>query len=384
LFKNLHSGSENMTISLSSGPRRQTSADRYDPALGAFISVDEPRASDRAPSGDLSGLRVGVKDLIDARGFVTTGGTGRYDAAPAAADAAIVAALRARGAHIVGKTNLNELAYGVSGYNPHFGVVINPKDRSRTAGGSSGGSAAAVASGVVDIAVGTDTSGSVRLPAACCGVYGFKLANRAVSMEGVTPFAQSFDSLGYFTADVADLQRVLGIDDLPELKGLRIGNLGVDLETPALPPEHWLVLREEVWAIQGARFESDPDAYGRDLQWKLRLPYDGVEAGRVVLSNWAQRFERGTADWDVLVGPVLDGAAPTIAAAKADYDRDEFLVGDRLLRHTPMYNELGWPALTCPTADGPVQIAARPGDEAAILAVAQSIGLQRDDTVTSH
>jgi aspartyl-tRNA(Asn)/glutamyl-tRNA(Gln) amidotransferase subunit A len=370
-----------MTISLSSGPRRQTSADHYDPSLGAFISIDESKPGDTASSGDLSGLRVGVKDLINARGFVTTGGTARFNPAPVAEDAAVVAALRARGAHVVGKTNLNELAYGVSGYNPHFGVVVNPKDRDRTAGGSSGGSAAAVASGVVDIAVGTDTSGSIRLPAACCGVYGFKLANRAVSMEGVIPFAHSFDSLGYFAADVADLQQVLGIQDLPELNGLRVGNLGIDLETPALPPEHWLVLREEVWAIQGARFESDPGAYGRDLQWKLRLPYDGVEAGRVVLRDWAQLFERSTADWDVLIGPVLDGAAPTIVAAKADYDRDEFLVGDRLLRHTPMYNELGWPALTCPTADGPVQIAARPGREAAILTVARSIGLQRNDTV---
>jgi aspartyl-tRNA(Asn)/glutamyl-tRNA(Gln) amidotransferase subunit A len=372
-----------MTISLSSGPRRQTSEDRYDPALGAFISIEESKSSETSSSGDLSGLRVGVKDLIDVQGFVTTGGTTRYDPDPAQADSTIVAALRARGAHIVGKTNLNELAYGVSGYNPHFGVMVNPKDRLRTAGGSSGGSAAAVASGVVDIAVGTDTSGSIRIPAACCGVYGFKLANRAVSMEGVTPFAQSFDSLGYFTADVADLQRVLGIAELPELRGLRVGNLGVDLETPALPTEHWLVLREEVWAVQGARFESDPGAFGRDLQWKLRLPYDGAEAGRLVLHDWAQRFTRSTADWDVLVGPVLDGASPTIEAAKADYDHDEFLVGDRLLRHTPMYNELGWPALTCPTADGPVQIAARPGNEAAILAVAHSIGLQRDDTVVA-
>jgi aspartyl-tRNA(Asn)/glutamyl-tRNA(Gln) amidotransferase subunit A len=360
---------------------RLTSADRYDPALRSFISLEEVRTNVAPGDGDLSGIRVGVKDLIDVRGFATTNGTSDYDERPAQADAPFVAALRDRGAHIVGKTNLNEFAYGVSGYNPHWGTILNPVDRRRTAGGSSGGSAAAVAAGVVDVAIGTDTSGSVRVPAACCGVYGFKLSGGAYPMQGVTPLATSFDSMGYFAADIADLQRVLGIFDLPELRTLRVGRLGHDLETPVLPSEHWLVLREEAWRVHGERLNANPSSYGKDLRWKLKLPFAEMAEVRSSLQRWATHFHRCTEGFDVLLGPALDGSAPTVESALSDYALDEFLVGDRLLRHTPMYNELGWPALVCPTDEGPVQIAARPGDEAKLLAVGASIGLQRDETV---
>src|SRR5699024_8508196 len=125
--------------------------------------------------------------------------------------ARIVQRLRAEDAVIFGKTTLDEFAFGVAGYNSHFGPVLNPRDTQRTSGGSSSGSAAAVAAGICRLAVGTDTSGSVRIPAACCGIYGLKLSRGYAPMDGVHPLAKPYDSLGFFGIDVADLQRVLGL-----------------------------------------------------------------------------------------------------------------------------------------------------------------------------
>ena len=99
------------------------------------------------------------------------------------------------------------------------------------------------------------------------------------------------------------------------------------------------------------------------------------------LEAWRTRFLEAVEGVDVLVGPLLDGAAPTLEAVEAEYERDEFIVGGRLLRHTPQYNELGWPALAVPTTDGAVQVAARPGNEAAVLAVGRQLGLPSEEVV---
>lgn len=361
--------------------------DRVDPELGAFIDLDADsalREAELAPNGPLSGVLIAVKDLIDTAGMRTTYGSAAYADHVPDTDAALVALLRDRGAVVLGKTNLNEFAYGVSAYNPHYGPTLTPADRTRTAGGSSSGSAAAVAAGVCRLAVGTDTSGSVRVPAACCGVYGFKVAWGALPLQGVYPLAERYDSAGFLAAGVEDLQLVLDLPDLPAAGDLRVGRIGVDLEVPDLPADaHWTVFRKDVWDVHGEDFERDPSAYGADLQWKLRLPFDDVPGAEATLAAFRARYEEATADVDVLVGPLLDGAAPTLAAARADYERDEFLVGDRLLRHTPVFNELGWPAVAVPTQDGPVQVAGRPGTEAALLAVAKEIGLPSADTVAA-
>ncbi|MCW2833952.1 MAG: amidase [Nocardioides sp.] len=365
---------------MTTAPPRRTSSDRYDPSLASFISF-EPEPPRSLVRGDLAGLTVGVKDNMHVAGFHTTNGALRGVDEIARSDAPAIADLRARGATVFGKTNLNEYAYGVSGYNPHFGAVLNPLDRLRTAGGSSGGSAAAVAAGVIDIGIGTDTSGSTRIPAACCNVYGFKLAHGHGSMLGVTPLAPSFDSLGYFAADVADLQRVMGLPVLPDPDRLTIGRLGDNFLPPTLPHAHWTVFRDEVWRVHAKAIESDAQQFGKDLQWKFTLPRTGADDARHELLDWRATFIETARHFDVFIGPVFDGPAPTVAEAEADYERDEFVVGDRLLKYTPVYNELGWPALTCPTREGPIQIAARPGHEAAILAVAKVHGLERDETV---
>jgi aspartyl-tRNA(Asn)/glutamyl-tRNA(Gln) amidotransferase subunit A len=358
--------------------------DRIDPDLGAFIGVDRDKVLARAEApraGRLSGVLIAVKDLIDTAGLRTTYGSEFYADHVPERNAPIIDALEAEGAIVLGKTNLNEFAYGVSGYNPHYGAILTPKDRSRTAGGSSSGSGAAVAAGVCRLAVGTDTSGSVRIPAACCGVYGMKLSHGVAPMEGIFPLAERYDSLGYLAAGVEDLQQVLGIDELPDPASLNVKSIGVDLEVPDLPEDHWTLFREQVWEVHGERFREEPERYGKDLRWKLELPFDDVEGARERVEGWRRRFLEAVEGTDILVGPLLDGAAPLVEAAIADYERDEFLTGFRLLRHTPLYNELGWPALAVPTEDGPVQVAARPGDEPAVLAVGKSLGLSSEETV---
>jgi aspartyl-tRNA(Asn)/glutamyl-tRNA(Gln) amidotransferase subunit A len=364
-----------------------SSLDRVDPDLGIFIELDADavlREAEAARGGRLAGVPIAVKDLIDTAGTRTTYGSRIFADHVPERDASVVAQLRSEGAILFGKTNLNEFAYGVSAYNPHYGPVLTPGDRARTAGGSSSGSAAAVAAGLCRLAIGTDTSGSVWIPAGCCGVYGLKLSHGAMSTEGIFPLAERYDSVGFFAAEVDDLQRVLDLGELPDPAGLRVGRIGVDLEVPYLPEDaHWTLFREQVWHVHGERFERDPDAYGKDLRWKLRLPFDDVDGAHRAIEAWRTRYLEAVEGFDVLIGPLLEGVAPTLEAARADYERDEFLVGDRLLRHTPLYNELGWAALAVPTEDGPVQVAGPPGSEPSLLVVGRSIGLTAADTVVT-
>src|SRR5215467_10438821 len=157
------------------------------------------------------GLRVAVKDIIDMAGVPTTAGSLAVAdrAGPAAADAACLAGLRAaiaRGqACLAGKVNLHELAYGISGINPAFGTPVNPLDPALVPGGSSSGSAVAVATGEADVAYGSDTGGSIRIPAACCGVAGLKTTWGRIPLNGVWPLAPSLDTVGPIAVDVAGL-----------------------------------------------------------------------------------------------------------------------------------------------------------------------------------
>jgi amidase len=154
-----------------------------------------------------NGPRLAVKDLIDVQGVPTTAGSQvvARRAIPALADAVCLAGARAAGARIVGKTNLNELAYGASGLNEHFGTPANPLDPALLPGGSSSGSAAAVGAGDADVAYGSDTGGSIRVPAAYCGVAGLKTTHGRVPLGGVWPLAPSLDTVGPMARDVAGL-----------------------------------------------------------------------------------------------------------------------------------------------------------------------------------
>jgi aspartyl-tRNA(Asn)/glutamyl-tRNA(Gln) amidotransferase subunit A len=157
----------------------------------------------------LAGVPVAIKDNIEAAGVATSCGSVALARAAATGDAAIVSALAAMGAIIIGKTNMDEAALGASGRNEHFGRCTNPRDRQLLSGGSSSGSAAAVAAGHVPLGIGTDTLGSVRIPAALCRVVGFKPTHGLLSTSGVVPVYPSFDSVGLLTGSIADADYVL-------------------------------------------------------------------------------------------------------------------------------------------------------------------------------
>jgi aspartyl-tRNA(Asn)/glutamyl-tRNA(Gln) amidotransferase subunit A len=189
--------------------------DRLNPILNAFTAVDTQtalaaarnadedlaRGNDRGP---LHGIPVSVKDIVDIAGQVTTSGSAAYLTRRADADAECVRRLRAAGAVVVGKNVLHEFAYGATGDRSVHGASRNPWDASKISGGSSGGGAVAVAAGMVPLAVGTDTAGSVRVPAALCGIVGFKPAFGAVSTSGVHPLAASLDHVGVFARTTTD------------------------------------------------------------------------------------------------------------------------------------------------------------------------------------
>jgi len=202
---------------------------RQSPGLNAFIAVFEEQArreamaADKAlasgSAGPLAGIPIAIKDLMAMRGYAMTGGSRALDGALSSNDADVVARLRAAGAVIVGAANLHELAYGVTSENPHFGAVKNPRRPEHMAGGSSGGSAAAVAAHLALGAVGTDTGGSIRIPAAACGVVGLKPTFGRVTRRGVLPLSWSLDHVGPLAANCADaavLWAVMADDPLQE------------------------------------------------------------------------------------------------------------------------------------------------------------------------
>lgn len=169
-----------------------------------WITLLDP---DLDPRSGPDGVTVAVKDCIDVEGVVTSAGSPivAKAAEPAAADAECLAGYRAAGARIMGKTNLHELCFGATGVNPHYGTPVNPIDDRRVPGGSSSGSAVAVATGQVDVGIGTDTTGSIRTPAACCGIVGLKTTYGVVPVTGTRPLAPSLDTVGVLGRTVADV-----------------------------------------------------------------------------------------------------------------------------------------------------------------------------------
>ena len=227
--------------------------------FGAFVPGPRAGAAPRA-RGPLDGMRVAVKDLIDVAGVVTTGGNPDWAAAHVAASrhAASVLRLLRSGAAVVGKTVTDELAFSLEGANAHFGTPRNPRAADRLPGGSSSGSAVAVAAALADIGLGTDTGGSVRIPAAFCGVYGFRPTHGAISLEGVLPFAPSYDTIGWMTAH-GTLLRAAGL--------ALLGSTSNESERgPAL---------ELCWAEDLARM-AQPAVATRVRDAARRLPLAGV------------------------------------------------------------------------------------------------------------
>ncbi len=212
--------------------------------LRAFITVTQTQSLAEAAErdnelrggvdrGPLHGIPIALKDLFYTKGVRTTGGSRIFENFVPEFDAEVVERLRSAGAISVGKTNLHELAFGITSRNPHFGPVLNPLDKSRLAGGSSGGSAAAIAAGIVPMALGTDTGGSIRIPASYCGVTGLKPTYGRVSRRGVLPLAFSLDHVGPLASCVEDCALAMNaiadggadfnLPALPDLKNVRVG-----------------------------------------------------------------------------------------------------------------------------------------------------------------
>lgn len=344
------------------------------------------------------GLRLAVKDLIDMAGVPTTAGCRAVaqEAAPAGADAACLAGARAAGARIVGRTNLHELALGVTGENPWFGTPVNPLDPRLVPGGSSSGSAVAVASDEADVAYGSDTGGSVRIPSACCGTAGLKTTYGRVPLEGVWPLAPSFDTVGPMARDVAGLVAGMQLlepgfepapagpwrvgrlrpDADPRIDAAVDGALGeAELEVVDIDLAEWepataaagLWLVAEAWASDGALVERAEDRIGADVVSRLRVGQavgpavlrDAKEAGR----RWQERLAGLFSEVDLIATPTLTVFPPRLG-------RGEELL---MARCTLPANLAGIPALALPVpSSGPVpasiQLLGPHGSEELLLA----------------
>jgi aspartyl-tRNA(Asn)/glutamyl-tRNA(Gln) amidotransferase subunit A len=319
------------------------------------------------------GTVVAVKDLVDVAGMVTTAGGIILPNEAAPRDAPVIEMIRAQGCVIVGKTNLHEFAFGVTSVNPHYGAVLNPHDPSRVAGGSSGGSAAAVAAGMCDWAIGTDTGGSIRIPASLCGVVGFKPALGSIDVTGVVPLSWSLDTVGPIAPDVAaaakaytmmsgepvSLQQV----DRPRVAVPRGWVAGLDAQTAAAwrlvssgVPEVEFVDRDQLFRtgltillVEAATYhrrwvEQFPEKYGSDVLAHLKrglaiLGVDFVEAmrDRPRLIAAAGDAMEGI---DALLLPATAIVAPLVSAG------DE--VREPLARFTRPFNTTGQPVVALP------------------------------------
>lgn len=252
------------------------------------------------PAGD--GPVVAVKDLIDVAGTVTTAGCRAVasSAEPAAGDAVCIRRVRAAGGRLAGKVNLHELAYGTSGINPWYGMPENPADPGRVPGGSSSGSAVAVATGEADVALGTDTGGSIRIPAACCGVVGLKTTWGRIPLGGVWPLAPSFDTVGPLArgvsgvvAGMALLEAGFGVeeDEVPLTLG-RAVLPGVEVDPSVTAAVDEAVRRAEI-GVEEVTIEDWRDA------WRAQMVLLDVEAWR--------------SDRHLVEGPAASGVGDEVA-----------------------------------------------------------------------
>jgi aspartyl-tRNA(Asn)/glutamyl-tRNA(Gln) amidotransferase subunit A len=311
--------------------------------------------------------------------------------------------LEAAGYVNVGKTNLHEFAYGVTSQNLHYGTVPNPAAAGRTSGGSSGGSAAALVAGLADAALGTDTGGSIRIPAACCGVVGFKPTYGLVSTNGVFPLAPSFDHVGPLARDVATcvaMMRVLapgfGAEEL-QLEEIGIATAWTPQadalvrarveEAAALFPRRSQVefpeaydatpiFMREVADVHRDLYEEHAELYGENIRPKIERCLTVTDGEFAAASKSRAGYEQlaleALGDADILLTPTLAFVAPPA-------DVDEIATRVDFVRFTFPFNALGWPALAipCGLAEGglpaSIQLVGRRGADALVLAAGAAL-----------
>ncbi len=354
------------------------------------------------PDEQPSGIPLAVKDLFDTAGLVTTYGSPLFASHVPERTAPAVAALEANGYGNVGKTNLHEFAYGTTSENPHFGVVPNPLAPGRVAGGSSGGNAAALVLGAADLALGTDSGGSIRIPAACCGIVGFKPTYGLVSLDGCFPLAPSFDHAGPMAHAVATCEDALAAlgpgferHSLESLEEVVIGVSWTENADPLVrarvedaasrfPRRSVVMLPEpegigrlfmhEVAGVHRELFAENSDLYGEDVRIKVErcLEVTDAEAARAALrrEEYREVVEGAVDGIDLVLTPTLPLVAPWIGAGAPG----DLQVREALISRTFPFNALGWPALALPCGaaeDGlpaSVQLAGRSGADSLVLA----------------
>jgi aspartyl-tRNA(Asn)/glutamyl-tRNA(Gln) amidotransferase subunit A len=405
-----------------------------DPQLNCFITATPETALETARAaeveigrgiyrGPLHGIPVGLKDLFETQGTLTTAGCRFFSGYIPAEDATVVRKLKESGAVFIGKLNMHEIALGVTNENPHYGVCSNPWDPARISGGSSGGSAAALAARLCLGALGSDTGGSIRIPASLCGIVGLKPTFGRISLRGVVPLSWNLDHAGPMGRRVEDvaalLQAIAGFDpDDPasvpveveeylgsmsgNLSGWRVAlavdeffkradnemlnavqnaarvfeNLGAIVEEVELPGAHeaaqanGLMVTSDAAAYHRERLMNQPQEFGADVLQRLQTGA-GFTSTEYILARKTQtdlkrRLERFFEKQDILLTPATPLAAPLKGADTVERAR-------QLTRFTAPFNLTGQPALSLPcgfTSEGlplGLQIIGKSWSEAALL-----------------
>ena len=380
--------------------------EQLDSSINAFITVMHDSALAQAQEaeneihagnwrGPLHGVPIGLKDLIDTAGVKTTCGSALFKDRVPAEDAEIVRRLQSAGAVLIGKQNMQEFAYGGTSTSSFFGPVHNPWNVDHIAGGSSGGSAAAVAAGMCFAAIGTDTGGSVREPAAFCGIVGLKPTYGRISTRGVFPLSPSLDHVGPLCRNVTDtallLQAIAGYDKLdttsvdwpvdsyadaleqkhkprlgivrrPFFDGLdeeiatamnealkQLSDLSSDMTEIDLPPTPSAVLGPEVYAVHAKHLTTSPELYGRWIRERLKQAAAVNTVAYVEARQELDRVRRSInevfSQVDLLVTPTTPVPPITITEA---LNMSPDPAGELWLRNTRPFNVYGLPTISVP------------------------------------
>ena len=359
-------------------------------ARASAKAQDSLRKIGLAPS-PLAGIPISVKDMLDVAGEITLAGTKALDdAPPAKQDSPVIRRLKSSGAVLTGRTNMAQFAFSIVGLNPHFGTPGNPWDRKRIPGGSSSGAAVSVADGMSVAAIGSDTVGSIRAPAALCGIVGFKPTQRTVPLQGTIPLSVTLDSVGPLARTVEDCALVYATisgDPWRALaplgaKGLRLAvpqTRVLDELSPAVSRAFEQATRRLAKAGAGlvdAKFDYfgeiesrngcgvieyvDALAWHKDLLARRGHDYDPNVRGRVekgatiaaweyaAMQEWRKdviaRFDKDSWPYDAIILPTVAITAPTME----ECERDEGNIRAKLLRNPSLFNFLDRPAITIP------------------------------------
>jgi aspartyl-tRNA(Asn)/glutamyl-tRNA(Gln) amidotransferase subunit A len=366
-------------------------------ALNAFTKISEQKAlaqaaeidarlANGAPVGALAGIPFAAKELFDIAGEITTAGAKLREHAPeAATDAPAIARLKAADAIYVGRLNMDEFAYGFATVNAHFGTTRNPYDLDRLAGGSSGGSAAAVAADLVPITLGSDTNGSVRVPASLCGLFGLRPTHGSLPISGVFPFVEQLDTLGPFTRTLEDLtttHRVLAETTAPSRSNAPIrvarldgwfrkngdpgGNDGVDrlatvfgeaplIDLPlteAARSAAFLITSKYGGMLHEATLRTEAMNYDPAVRDRLiagiALSDVKVQAAHKVIAHYQRQVQAALSEYDVLIAPTTPSVAPKIAEGLIEVDGKQVSARANLGLYTQPLSVTGVPILSVP------------------------------------